>query len=71
VAVGESFALRHHHEQGDAPGRDCPGTPAGGRQLRTELIVVEGANLGASVDSEVPVRDRGLPRDHRDLRHRR
>jgi hypothetical protein len=51
--------LRHHYER-QAPGRDFKRTPGGQIQIGKELIVVEGAELGAQSHVEVSSRERGL-----------
>jgi hypothetical protein len=53
--------LRHHYER-QAPGRDFKRTPGGQIQIGKELIVVQGAELGAQSHIEVPFGERGRQR---------
>jgi hypothetical protein len=53
--------LPHHHER-PAPGRDFHRRPGGRKQLSKELILIEGAELGAQSHVEVTSGEGGLHR---------
>jgi hypothetical protein len=60
LAISESFDVSHHQRERQAPGRDFHRTPGGRIQIRKELIVIEGAVLGAQRNLEVPFGERRL-----------
>jgi hypothetical protein len=60
LAISESFEVLHHHHECQAPGRDFHRTPGGRIQITKELIVIEGAELGAQRNIEVPLGERSL-----------
>jgi hypothetical protein len=47
LAIGEPFDGLHDHHEGQAPWGDFHGTSGGRIQIGEELIVIEGAELGA------------------------
>ena len=71
LALGESCAVLHHHDQCQPPGGDFHGAPGGRIQLGKALIVIERAGRGAQRDIAVTCGERGLYGGHRRLWHRR
>jgi len=71
LAIGEPFNVLHHHHKGQAPRGDFHGTPGGRIQIGKELIVIEGAELGAQSHVGVPFGECSLHRGHGRLWDRR
>jgi hypothetical protein len=55
----------HDHREGQAPRGDLRGTSGGRMQIGEELVVIEGAELGAERHGEMPFGARGLYRGRR------
>jgi hypothetical protein len=71
LAIGEPFNVWHHHHKGHAPRGDFHGTPGGRIHIGQELIVIEGAELGAQSHVGVPFGECRLHRGHGRLWDRR
>jgi hypothetical protein len=64
LAISEPFDVLHHHHERQAPGRNFYRTPGGRIQISEELIGIEGAELGAQRNIEVPFRECRLHGGH-------
>ena len=53
LAVGEPLAILPHHDQRQTPGGHFDGTARGGREISTELILIERAALCPQIAREV------------------
>jgi hypothetical protein len=59
LTIGEPFDILHDHHERQAPGRHFHRPSLGWIQIGKELIIVEGAELGAQSHVKVPFGERG------------